>query len=189
MDIGDWVFIGMIVISGIASVSKAAKKKTAGQSSGEQASTSQDKSDADEWIKKIIRESTKGLLDDDDFIPKNDAKPTVERPVQQKPLPSDDYRKGTGEPAKPEVAQPYANAELYRRNNQSLEERQRPRVSLENTTVVEGKVSHTGLRASMQTAQTAPLYDQALLDPSEDFSDTDEVRKALIYGEIMRTKF
>ena len=181
MDIGDWVFLGMIVISGIASVSKAAKKKTAGQTSGEQTSTHQDKSDAmDEWIKKI----TKGLVDEDEFIPKNESQPTVVRPVQPTPQPSGEYKKRNGE-----TSQPYANAEQYRRNNLSLEGSARPRVSLENTTVIEGKVSHTGLHGSAQASPTDSICEKPLLNPTDDFRDTDEIRKAVIYGEIMRTKF
>lgn len=181
MDIGDWVFLGMIVISGIASVSKAAKKKTAGQATGEKTSTRQDKSDAmDEWIKKM----TKGLVDEDEFIPKNESQPTVVRPVKPMPQPSGEYEKRTRE-----TTQPYANAELYRRSNQSLEGSARPRVSLENTTVVEGQVSHTGLHGSTQASPTDAISDKPLLDPTDDFRDMDEIRKAIIYGEIMRTKF
>jgi hypothetical protein len=181
MDIGDWVFLGMIVISGIASVSKAAKKKTAGQTSGEQTTTHQEKSDSmDEWIKKM----TKSLVGEDEFIPKNETQPTVIRPVEPTPQPVDTERKRTTE-----SAQPYTNAEQFRRKNQSLEGSARPNISLEQTNVVEGKVSHTGLRGSAQVSQTDLTYEKPYLDPADDFGDTDEVRKAIIYGEIMRTKF
>lgn len=185
MDIGDWVFWGLVAVSGIASLSKAVKKKASEQTSQQPTSSDVEKSDADEWLKNILRETSKGFLDaDDEFIPKNDPKPTVMRPENQASRPINTYSK-----SKSETAETYANAERYRRTNQSLEGAARPRVSLENTDVVEGQVSHTGLRSSSHSTVVDTVYDQPQLDPVDDFKHAEEVRKAVIYGEIMRTKF
>jgi len=185
MDIGDWVFWGMVAVSGIATLSKATKKKASEQTSQQPTSTEERKSDADEWIKNILNETTKGLLDtDDEFIPKNAPKPSVVRSETTAPQLNKEYSKNTNE-----AAQKSSNAELYRRSNQSLEISARPRISQENTPFVEGKVSHTGLRASMNTSVSDIIYDQPLLDPVDDFNEMEEVRKAIIYGEIMRSKF
>jgi hypothetical protein len=184
MDLGDWVFLGMVAISGIASISKMGKKKAAQQSSQQQTLGEDTKSDADDWLKNILRETTKGLVDADDFLPKNDPKPSVHRPELEKSQPSN----GAYPKNKVDASRRNANAEQYRRSNQSLESTSRPLVSLEDTKVVEGKVSHTGLHGSMPSS-IIDSVDQSPLDPADDFKDSDEVRKAIIYGEIMRTKF
>ena len=170
MDIGNWLFIGVAVVSGIASLSKATKKRTSAQTSQQSTSMDENKSDADDWLKNNLRETTKGFLEtEDEFIPKNDPKP---KDVLAEKLPP-----------------PATNAEQFRRTSQSLEVAAGPHVSLEDTVEVEGNVIHTGLRGSVNALLSGVVFDQPLLDPVDDLKNIEEVRKALIYGEIMRPKF
>ncbi len=180
MDFGDWMFIGVAVISGIASIAKAAKKKETAQSSQPNSSHDEEKAGTDEWIKNILRETTKGISDlDDEFIPKN--KPTQQQ-TREKPVVTT-AQSNSGQTGKKNVA------EDYRRDNQSLERFSRQHVSLEDSVTIEGNVQHKGVSVSSGLQKSQQAVDCPLLDPIVDLNEAEEVRKAIVYGEIMRPKF
>lgn len=181
MDIGDWVFWGVVAISGIASIAKGTRKKAAEETSMPQSTVHQEQPTAEDWIKTIIRQSTGGLLDDDDFIPKKNSEPQGTQKQQPASRPTSEYKSRPAETVKPRT-----NAEQYRRTNQSLEVESRAHVSLENTP---REARKTGLRASEVVSATDSVSTNRLLNPAEDLRDMDEVKKAIIYGEILQTKF
>jgi len=180
MDIEKWIFLGLAVASGVASVVKSAQKKNAAQTS-QRNEPSPNKPVAEDWLKNILRETTQSLKEiEDDYIPKNTPQPKVN------PIPTPPKGKVTLNPLSVENR---PSPELYRRKIVTAESNKRNAVSLENVSVVEGNVKHDGLHAAINKPEIVTVTAPALLNPRDELVALDDVRKALIYGEILRTKF
>ncbi|NLT03093.1 MAG: hypothetical protein GXY09_04450 [Bacteroidales bacterium] len=187
MDFGDWVFYGLIIASVVGSVVKSVKKKQADAAGQEEDTGAAPTNDGSEWVKNIVRETTKNLfdMDDDDFIPRN-------------PKPAPAASRSTTVTSAPErsaghVAEDYRrtnqSAEAYRRTNQSAERFTRPTVSLEDKYASKAGQSSKLKHPSAGVEPAVVTATPSLLAAGDDLDDVQEVRKALIYGEIMRPKF
>lgn len=190
MDAGDLIFYGLIAISAVASIVKSTKKK---EVSSKEDSLPDFKGDVARKIIKTI------LEEDDDYIPSN-PKPVVNHevlkpkpePMYSKTIPEGnnsyekwyDYEAKSGEKVD---AESKVNLETYHRSNKSLEK------TINDINIDRSKSQ------SVRTAKKADDYKKAasdqtdeqaiILNPTDDFKDLDDVKKALIYGEIMKTKF
>jgi hypothetical protein len=197
MDFGDWVFYGLIIASVVGSVVKSVKKKQADAAGQEEDAGAAAANDGSEWVKNIVRETTKSLfdMDDDDYIPRNPKPaPAASRSTTETSVPersagqvAEDFRR-VNKPAE-DYRRTNQSAEAFRRSNQSAERFSRPTVSLEDK-----YASKTGQSSKLKqtitgVGETVTAVTPALLAAGEDLDDMQEVRKALIYGEIMRPKF
>lgn len=212
MDVGDWIFYGLIFASVVGSVVKSVKKKQAEAAVHEDEPTEPPSSDGSDWIKNVMRETTKSLfdVDDDDFIPRN-PKPapattrqpaTMATPVrgstastrssvasERTPLerpsrPAEDYRR------------PTQSAEDYRRRTQSAEVFHRPDINAERFAREAINLEQRQITRNIKLKQAASNVEDSsinaqppLLVVSDDLWGAQEAMKALIYGEIMRPKF
>lgn len=190
MDAGDLIFYGLIAISAVASIVKSTKKK---EVSSEGDSLPDFKGDVARKIIKTI------LEEDDDYIPSN-PKPVVNHevlrpkpePVFSKTIPegNDSYEKWYDyEPKSGEKvdAESKVNLETYHRNNKSLEK------TINDINIERSKsqsVRTVKKADDSKKAGSDPAIEPAnFLNPADDFQKFDDVQKALIYGEIMKTKF
>ncbi len=168
MDLGDIVFYGLIAISAIASIVKSTKKKAEVEEGAELPDFKGN--NPGKWIKTILEEVAG---EDDDFIPSNPKKEVIQKPqkVETSYIPE------------------ASSSETFRRKNESLE---RPNLNLERE-LYSKNVSKSKLK-SVNNSDTSPVYSESIsevssLNPKEDFIESIEVKKAIIYGEILQTKF
>lgn len=204
MDAGDLIFYGMIAVSVVASIVKSVKKKQEAATLSEEEKAGGSSSDGSEWIKNVMRETTKSLfdVDDDDFIPRNPSPaPAASRPAttSHRPEANDAPSNGSTRPAAEDYRRPNQATEDYRRTNQSAETFRRPNQSAERFTrkpvSLEDKyTSKTGQisrlkQAAAEVEDSSIIAKPSLLSVSDDLDELQEVRKAVIYGEIMRPKF
>lgn len=168
MDIGDIVFYGLIAISAVASIVKSTKKKAEVEEGAELPDFKG--SNPGKWIKTILDEVAEA---DDDFIPSNPKKEVIQNPHKVETTYSTEAK----------------SSENFRRKNESLE---RPNLNLERE-LYSKNVSKSKLK-SVNNSDTSPVYSESVseisaLNPKEDFTESIEVKKAFIYGEILQTKF
>lgn len=197
MDFGDWVFYGLIIASVVGSVVKSVKKKQADAAGHEEDTGAAPANDGSEWVKNIVRETTKNLfdMDDDDFIPRNPKPaPAASRSTTVTSVPersagqvAEDFRR-VNKPAE-DYRRTNQSAESFRRSNQSAERFSRPTVSLEDMYASKAGQSSKLKQTTTGVAETVTATTPSLLAAGDDLDDIQEVRKALIYGEIMRPKF
>lgn len=186
MDTGDIIFYGLIALSAVASIVKSAKKKQEDPKEGELPDFKGDK--PGKWIKTILEEVVE---DDDDFIPVNPKPETQKKPetseytYEGKSLEDNSYEKRE-------------NTETYRRTNVSLEKpvliERRNNQSLERQALTRKplnevyKSSESALQKE-RNIMISEIYDNDILSPAKELADPEELKKAIIFGEIMRTKF
>lgn len=187
MDTGDIIFYGLIALSVVASIVKSAKKKQQEPEEGELPDFKGDK--PGKWIKTILEEVVED--DDDDFIPVN-PKPET----QKKPERVEYTYEGTS--LEDNTYEKRENAETYRRTNVSLEKpvliERRNNQSLERPTLNRkplneiSKSTESALQKERNIIKSE-IYENDIFSPAIELADSDELKKAIIYGEIMRTKF
>jgi len=218
MDPGDWIFYGLLAFSAIASVVKAVKKKdTSGQDDPK--AVPPKSNDAEQWIKTILEETKKvaQMNEDDDYIPRN-PKPSVSpqapgtKPVwypqssatqqasqttssSKSPYWASQEAKSSETRTSPEqFHRNNQSTEHFRRTNQSPEQFTRSHQGLEDTSAIEGFNN----RKTQISSPVVPNVDSTVvssgllfspLTPADDLKEADKVRKAIVYGEIMRPKF
>ncbi|HBL72625.1 MAG TPA: hypothetical protein DD409_06960 [Bacteroidales bacterium] len=198
MDAGDLIFYGMIAVSVVASVVKSVKKKQEAAAVHDEDNAGTSTGDGTEWIKNVMRETTKSLfdVDDDDFIPRN-PKPTpaANRPAstlntatERTASQSDEGYRRTNQPAE-DFRRTNQSSETFRRPNQSAERFTRQAISLEDKIKAKPTPGSKGKRIVTEGEIAEIVASPALLSVSDDLDELQEVRKALIYGEIMRPKF
>lgn len=168
MDLGDIVFYGLIAISAIASIVKSTKKKAEVEEGAELPDFKGN--NPGKWIKTILEEVAEA---DDDFIPSNPKKDATTTTKKVEPVYSSEAK----------------SSEVFRRQNESLE---RPNLNLERD-IFTKKTTKNKLK-TFNSYDESPIYSDSIVDlsvlkPEEDFKDFSEVKKAIIYGEIVQTKF
>jgi hypothetical protein len=180
MDKGNWLFYGLIALSGIVSLVQKAKKKTenANQENQDSKPKEQPEGNIDTWIKTIIAQaSPSGELDNteagDDFIPRNPKSETLSSGSLGKQIPVKEDKVNINPLGKV--------AEDFRRKNESLED----------ISVIEGFTDQSRLKYESTNQQPYLIKDCLAegLDPTVDLMDDEEIKRAIIYGEIFRTKF
>jgi hypothetical protein len=190
MDAGDLIFYGLIAISAIASIVKSTKKKVV---SSEESSLPDFKGDVARKIIKTI------LEEDDDYIPSN-PKPPVNREVLKPKLQPEIVKKSTvetksygkwydteGSSGERVDAESKVNLETYHRINDSLE---KPINEINNDRQKSQSVRNVFKSGNGKQVKENDIdLPESIIDPLSDFKDFDEVKKALVYGEIMKTKF
>lgn len=194
MDTGDIIFYGLIALSAVASIVKSAKKKQVDPKEGELPDFKGDK--PGKWIKTILEDV---VDDDDDFIPVNPKPETQKKPetVFKTSTNNTDYTY-EGKSLEDNSYEKRENTETYRRTNVSLEKpvviERRSNQSLEKTALTRKplnevyKSSVSALQKERNMIQSE-IYDNDILSPAKELADPDELKKAIIFGEIMRTKF
>jgi len=192
MDAGDLIFYGLIAISAVASIVKSVKKK--GDSQKEEALPDFKGDSPAKWLQTIIEDKQE---EDDEFIPVN-PKQTIQAKMEpvaknhQKPFSysyeGKTYEGNFGEEAKSKESfssESRVNIENYRRNNQSLE---KPLEEIRKTYSPDHRKASPN--ASIKEVSFMEVVsNENALSPSEELRNNEELKKAIIYGEIMRTKF
>lgn len=196
MEAGDWFFYVVIIASVVGSVLKSVRKKQADVAAQHEEPGKGVPHDGSEWVKNVLRETTKSLfdVDDDDFIPRNPKpSPAAGRPsaTQQGPErtahPSASPAGRTTTSTGREVREP-SSAETFCRPNLSAERYTRPVISLEEPATGTSR-STVKFKSREPIVETTPATETPILSAADDLSDIEDVRKAIIYGEIMRPKF
>jgi len=184
MDPGDWFFYGILALSAIGSVVKASKKKE--QSSDRKELSGKPEEPSGKWLKEVMEDAI-GMGNEDEYIPKN-----LQPAVPQQPV-KDGMTQVPGNGRMPETRanhEPYRHAnpilEDYRRLVVSHETFNRPEQSLEIIPEKEGFESRHPVHPVETTSE---LVEEGDLNPAEDLADLENLKKAIIYGEIMHTKF
>ena len=187
MDAGDLIFYGLIAISAVASIVKSVKKKEDKASETGMPDFKGNDPEVHEspekWLRKILEDR------DDDFIPKNPE--PVAKPESQQKTASYEGKAAENHSSQEVFRRSNQSQEVFRRSNQSQETYSRTNQSLE-TMPSAAKFDNGSLHSN---STDKPLLNPAetaagdLLIPSEDLKNADDLKKAIVYGEIMRTKF
>lgn len=190
MSSGDIIFYGIIAISAISSIVKAVKKNTANDEN--KAMPDFKGSDAGKWVKSIFEEIGDK---DDDFIPSN-PKPasnktpfnTYKAPIQTSKPQSEVYIPRRSIPImRPE---PMFREKLVR---EAMISPFQSSLSASSYNKIKNATENMPRRESFKEKTVLPGEEVLIATDSNifsfDLSETEELRKAVIYSEILRPKF